>query len=132
LRFAFLFLIIFFLGNYEVIGTDKIAYPESSSPFVIADLCDSEQVLNLLKGTNCMFILFVFYVVYFKLFIFIFILLGVIHTAAIPGPTQTTPTGCPQEMAEHAQIQLEKLDPREVFDNNTKSSFNIFDVSLLP
>jgi nucleoside-diphosphate-sugar epimerase len=50
-------------GGYDVLGTARVAYPESPSPFVQADLCDRQKVAKLLTGAE-----------------------AVIHMGAIPGP----------------------------------------------
>ena len=49
--------------GYEVLGTDRIPFEDSPSPYLQADLCDGERVRQLLEDAD-----------------------GVIHMAAIPGP----------------------------------------------
>ena len=49
--------------GYEVLGTDRIPFEDSPSPYLQADLCDGERVRELAENAD-----------------------GVIHMAAIPGP----------------------------------------------
>ena len=49
--------------GYEVLGTDRIPFEDSPSPYLQADLCDGERVRQLVEDAD-----------------------GVIHMAAIPGP----------------------------------------------
>ena len=51
--------------GYDVLGTDRVPYDDSPSPFRQADLCDRRKVTELLTGAE-----------------------GVIHMGAIPGPCQ--------------------------------------------
>jgi len=56
---------------------------------------------------------------------------GVIHCAAIPGPSAIVPIGCDPSFALKCQIGLETGDPREAFGNNVSSSYNVFHVASL-
>ena len=49
--------------GYNVLGTDRLPYDDSPSPFSQADLCDRQKVTELLAGAE-----------------------GVIHMGAVPGP----------------------------------------------
>ena len=54
--------------GYDVLGTDRVPHSESPSPFVQTDLCNAEEVTELLKGAE-----------------------AVIHMGAIPGPKSDAP-----------------------------------------
>jgi nucleoside-diphosphate-sugar epimerase len=54
--------------GYDVLGTDRLPYDGSPSPFVQADLCDWEKTTGLLTGAE-----------------------AVIHMGAIPGPRSNEP-----------------------------------------
>ncbi len=52
----------------DVLGTDKVPFEESPSPFIQADLCDAEKAASMLNGAEAL-----------------------IHMGAIPGPTRHEP-----------------------------------------
>lgn len=54
--------------GYDVLGTDRVTHNESPSPFVQTDLCNAEEVTELLTGAE-----------------------AVIHMGAIPGPRSDAP-----------------------------------------
>jgi len=89
--------------GYQVVGTDRIDFPESTTDFIKADLCNAHEVAPLLKGAQ-----------------------AVIHMAAIPGPSRILPIGCDPTHADNQQIILEDIDPIILYENNVKSTFNIF------
>ena len=68
--------------GYEVLATDRVAFDESPAEFIRNDLGDPRRVGEMLDTAE-----------------------GVIHMAAIPGPTSE--------------------EPRQIFDNNVRSTFNV-------
>ena len=68
--------------GYQVLATDRVAFDESPAEFIRNDLGDPRRVGEMLDTAE-----------------------GVIHMAAIPGPTSE--------------------EPRQIFDNNVRSTFNV-------
>jgi len=93
-------------AQYDVLATDLAPFPDCPVPFVRADLCDAAATEELLRGT-----------------------VGVIHAAAVPGPSSTTPPGVDACWGDKQMLGLEKLSPAALLERNVTSAFHVFEAA---
>jgi nucleoside-diphosphate-sugar epimerase len=93
--------------GFDVLATDVAPWPACPARFVQAELgCDGAAVAELLRGAA-----------------------GVVHLAAVPGPSATPPPHVDPAWSGSARLGLEALSPGEVLARNSASSWAVFNTA---
>ena len=91
--------------GYDVLATDQAPWPGCPTAFQQADLgADDAATAELLRGAA-----------------------GVVHLAAVPGPSSTPPPHVDAAWSGAARLGLESLTPGQVLARNSASSWAVFE-----